>query len=81
MIDPKNLEQEVLEALRRAVPGGLAQDLEKNLRAALNGVFARLNLVTREELEVQEQVLARTRTRLEALERQVAELERALNRK
>jgi BMFP domain-containing protein YqiC len=79
MIEPKTVEQ-VLESLRRALPGGLAQDVEKNLRAALAAALARLDLVTREELEVQEQVLARTRARLEALEKQVAELEKALTR-
>lgn len=79
MIEPKNIEQ-VLESLRQAVPGGVAADLEKNLRAALTAALNRLDLVTREELEVQMQVLARTRARLEALEKQVAELERQLKR-
>jgi len=75
VIDPKNIEQ-VLESLRQAVPGGLAQEVEKNLRAALTAALAKLNLVTREELDVQTEVLARTRARLEALEKQVAELEK-----
>lgn len=77
MIDPKNFEQ-VFDSLRRSVPGGLAQDVEKNLRAALSAALKRLDLVTREELDVQMQVLARTRERLEALEKQVTELERRL---
>ena len=80
MIDPRNVEQ-VFETLRKAVPGGLAEDVEKNLRAALAGALSRLNLVTREELEVQAAVLARTRARLEALEKQVTELERSLVKK
>jgi ubiquinone biosynthesis accessory factor UbiK len=54
-----------------------AADLEKNLRAMLNGVFARLDLVTREEFDVQRQVLARTREKLERLETQLNELEAA----
>ena len=77
MLDPKNIEQ-VLNELRAKLPGGFAQDLENNLRAAMTSVFARLNLVTREELEVQAAVLARTRARLEDLEKQVAEMEKAL---
>lgn len=77
MIDPKNFEQ-VIDSLRQSMPGGLAQNVEKNLRAALTAAFTRLNLVTREELEVQAAVLARTRARLEVLEKQVAELEKAL---
>lgn len=79
MIDPKNIEQ-VLDTLRQALPGGFAQDMERNLRAALTAALARLDLVTREEFEVQSQVLARTRARLEALERQLAELEQQLKR-
>lgn len=79
MIDPKNIEQ-VLDSLRQALPGGFAQDIEKNLRAALTAALARLDLVTREEFEVQSQVLARTRARLETLEKLVAELEQQLKR-
>ena len=80
MINPQNIEQ-VLDSLRRAMPGGLAQEVEKNLRAALTAALAKLDLVTREELEVQAAVLARTRARLEELEKQVAELEKVLLKK
>ena len=80
MIDPKSVEQ-VLKDLGKALPGGFAQEAETNLRAVLQAALARLNLVTREELEVQAAVLARTRARLEELERQVAEMEKALPRK
>lgn len=52
-----------------------AKDLEKNFRGLLSGAFSRLDLVTREEFEVQAQVLARARERLAALEARVAELE------
>ena len=55
--------------------GNPAKDLEKNFRGLLAGAFARLDLVTREEYEVQTQVLARARERLAALEARVAELE------
>lgn len=55
---------------------GLQQDVEKNIRALLEGAFARLDLVTREEFDVQTKVLARTREKLEALEREVAALEK-----
>ena len=53
-----------------------AKDVEKNLRLLLGSFFSRLDLVTREEFDVQAKVLARTREKLEALEAQVAELER-----
>lgn len=54
-----------------------AKDLEKNVRALLAAAFSRMNLVTREEFDVQQEVLVRTREKLEALEARVAELEAA----
>src|SRR5947209_14704144 len=55
-----------------------AKDVEKNLRALLSAAFAKLNLATREELEIQAKVLARTREKLSELETRVAELEAKL---
>lgn len=51
------------------------EDIETNFRSVLKSGLTRLDLVTREEFEVQEAVLARTREKLEALERRLAELE------
>jgi hypothetical protein len=59
-------------SLLAATPAG---DVEKNLRAALAGLFAKLDLVTREEFDVQREVLARTREKLTVLEARVGELE------
>jgi BMFP domain-containing protein YqiC len=53
----------------------LQQDLEANFRAVLRGNLSRLNLVSRDEFEVQAKVLERTREKLEALEARLAELE------
>ena len=75
MINSKTIEQ-VLNDLRQAMPGGFALGVEKNLRAALTATLARLNLVTREELEIQNAVLIRTREKLEVLEKLVADLEK-----
>ncbi|HEX4986957.1 MAG TPA: accessory factor UbiK family protein [Burkholderiales bacterium] len=55
-----------------------ARDVEKNLRALLSGAFSRLDLVTREEFDVQQEVLARTREKLAGMEARMAELEKAL---
>ncbi len=63
-----------VSALLAASPAG---DVEKNLRALLASVFAKLDLVTREEFDVQREVLGRTREKLTALEARVAELEAA----
>ena len=56
---------------------GPAKDLEKNMRAMLQAGFSKLDLVTREEFDIQSQLLARTREKLNALEARVAELEKA----
>jgi hypothetical protein len=52
-----------------------AKDLEKNLRALLASTFSRLDLVSREEFDVQREVLARTRAKLAELEAKLAELQ------
>ena len=54
-----------------------ATEIGQNLKALLSSSFARLDLVTREEFDVQTQVLARTREKLAVLEMRVAKLERA----
>jgi BMFP domain-containing protein YqiC len=59
---------------------GPAKDIEKNMRALLSQGFAKLDLVTREEFDVQAQVLARTREKLAALEALVAKLEAQRNK-
>ena len=58
-----------------------AKDVEKNLRALLSAAFAKLDLATRGELEIQAKVLARARDKLSELEARVAELESRLSRK
>lgn len=78
-MDQKLLE-EINQRLRAVLAQSPAADLEKNLRAMLSGWFARLDLVSREEFDIQREVLARARARLEELERKVAELEAAAAR-
>lgn len=56
------------------------EDVQNHVRAVVTGMLTRLDLVTREEFEVQLEVLRRTRARVEALEKRVAELEALLNR-
>ena len=71
--------QELLEQIQRRIAEVIGQsparDLEANLKAMAASFFARLDLVTREEFEVQRAVLLRTREKLEQLEGRVAELE------
>jgi len=80
MFDPKALD-DIAQRLADSLPPSLQnlrEDMEKNFRAALQTVFAKMDLVTREEFEVQKGVLAKTRHKLEILEAQVAELEKQL---
>ena len=57
---------------------GSAKDLEKNMRAMLQAGFSKLDLVTREEFDVQQEVLTRTREKLRQMELRIAELEKQL---
>ncbi len=78
MIDPKHLD-DLARKVAGSLPSGLQvlkEDIERNLRAALEAALAKMDLVTREEFDVQSAVLARTREKLQRLEAQVAELER-----
>lgn len=77
MIDPKFFD-EIARQLSEAIPPGLREfqkEIEQNFHSILQAAFAKLDLVTREELDTQTRVLARTRAKLEALEKQLAALE------
>lgn len=67
--------EDLSSKLSAAVNSGPAKDIEKNMRALLAQGFAKLDLVTREEFDIQTQVLARAREQLIALEARVTELE------
>lgn len=74
MLNPKLLD-DVSHRVNALLANTPAADIEKNLRAMLGGFFGKLDLVTREEFDVQREVLARTREKLAALEARVAQLE------
>jgi BMFP domain-containing protein YqiC len=77
-----NLDSKTFDDISRRVDELMAntpvEDVQKNLRALLSSWFARLDLVTREEFDVQQAVLQRTREKLLQMETRVAELERSL---
>ena len=64
--------------INQAIENSPAKDIEKNVKAMMTQGFSRLDLVTREEFDIQNQVLAKTRVKLEALEARLAELESKL---
>ena len=71
----ENLARKLAESLPEGVRS-VREDLENNFRSVLRASLSKLDLVTREEFEVQEAVLLRTREKLEALEAKLAELEK-----
>lgn len=71
----------ISEVVAAVLPADMSQDVRQNIKAQVRGACASLNLVTREELEVQEAVMQRTREKVEQLETQVHELEKLLQQK
>jgi ubiquinone biosynthesis accessory factor UbiK len=78
MKQPNDVLNDIQARVSELLKNSPARDVEKNVRAMLSQGFSKLELVTREEFDAQTQVLVRTRTRLEELERRVAELEQKL---
>ena len=74
MLDPKMFE-EFSARLGAVIAASPAGDIEKNAKALLSSFFAKLDLVSREEFDIQSQVLLRTREKLKTLEERVARLE------
>lgn len=78
MFDPKAID-DIASKLTAALPSGfnnLKDDIDKNFHIILQTTLGKLDLVTREEFEVQKAVLAKTRSKLEALEQRVADIEK-----
>lgn len=68
----------VMETAKAVVPDSLSSDVRDNVRAAIQDVIADLDVVTREELEIQQAVLAKTRAKVDDMERTISELEAKL---
>lgn len=82
MLEPKFID-ELIHRISAGMPSGmktLQADMEKNIRAAVRATLDKMDVVTREEFDIQREVLARTRVRLEQLEQQVAELEDSMDK-
>jgi BMFP domain-containing protein YqiC len=77
-MNPKQTLEDLVSAVSNLLPEPPAEGFRQNLRAAFRSALDRADLVTREELEIQEAVLRRTREKLEQLEKTVAELEEKL---
>jgi len=81
MFDTKfidDLARQISDSIPAGVKG-MQADVQKNIHTLLQGALSRLDLVTREEFDAQSQVLARTREKLEQLEKLVSEMEEKKN--
>ena len=72
------MNRSLTDAITALLPDELGRELRQNIDAAVTSQFERMELVTREQLDIQEKVLQRTRRRLEELEQQVETLEKRL---
>ena len=77
MLNSKTFD-EIAARIGQIIENSPAKDIEKNVKAMLASSLARLDLVPRAEFEVQARVLLKTRAKLEALEKRLAELEERL---
>jgi BMFP domain-containing protein YqiC len=72
----QSVAEDVQARIGDAIKQSPAKDLEKNIRGLVQQGFQKMDLVTREEFDLQAQVLAKTRAKLEILEAKIAELEK-----
>ena len=72
----QRIAEEMQSKVGDAIRNSPAQEIEKNVRAMMNQGFQKMDLVTRDEFELQSKVLSKTREKLEALELKVAEMEK-----
>jgi BMFP domain-containing protein YqiC len=77
-MEMNNFFNDMQDRINQAIENSPAKDIERNVKAMMTQGFSKLDLVTREEFDIQAQVLAKTRAKLEALELRMAELEAKL---
>lgn len=71
--------ERIMQTAKAALPDSLAQDVKDNVRAAIQEVITDLDVVTREELDTQKEVLKKTRAKVDEMESILADLEKRLN--
>lgn len=75
----QKLFDEISNKISETIAASPAKDLEKNIKAMMAATFSRMDLVTREEFDIQQEVLAQTRAQLTAMETRLVQLEAQLN--
>ncbi len=72
--------EKLMQGIQGVLPSELANDVKNNLEAVVKSNFEKLDLVTREQFEIQEKILERTRNRVTELEQELQEIEARLNK-
>lgn len=69
----------IMQTAKAAVPEALSKDVKDNVRAAIQDVISDLDMVSRDELDIQKAVLAKTRAKVDQMEAVIADLEKQLD--
>ncbi len=77
MVDKKTI-QEISKKIKNIVSDSPISDIEENINALLKGMFTKMDLITREEFDVQTGVLKKTREKLESIEKKLTEIEKGI---
>ena len=77
MVDKKTI-QEISQKIKNIVSDSPIGDIEENINALLKGMFTKMDLITREEFDVQTGVLKKTREKLEAIEKKLSKIEKGI---
>lgn len=77
MVDNKTI-QEISKKIKNIVSNSPISDIEENVNALLKGMFTKMDLITREEFDVQTGVLKKTREKLESIEKKLSEIEKGI---
>ena len=76
---PADIIERIMQTAKTVLPDTLSQDVKDNVRAALQDVISELDVVTREELDIQKEVLKKTRAKVDEMESIIVDLEKRLD--
>ncbi len=77
MVDKQKI-QDISKKIKDIISDSPINDIEENINALLRGIFTKMDLITREEFDVQTGVLKRTREKLESIEKKLTEIEKGI---
>ena len=73
--NPNDILEKIMQTAKAAIPESISEDVKQNIRAAIQEVISDLDVVSRDEFDVQKAVLAKTRAKIDAMESVIAKLE------